>query len=81
MVRTLFWIWYTIGALLLIWLGIPDSLKFSNGLFLVFYGAYALDLLIKGYFQPFMSDWSVNSSGSRITKRIGYFAALIWLGE
>lgn len=80
MVRTLFWIWYTIGALLLIVFGIPDNLKFSNGLFLVFYGAYAMDLVSKGQVKPFMSDWSVNSSGGRMTKRFWYAAALIWLG-
>lgn len=82
MVRTLFWIWYSIGALLLIWLGIPDSLKFSNGLFLVFYAAYAVDLFVKGQQKPFMSDWSVNDSGRKRTgnMRLWLAFALIWLG-
>ncbi|NQX47130.1 carotenoid biosynthesis protein [Paenibacillus tritici] len=80
MVRILFWIWYVIGALLLIWFGIPQSLRFSNGLFLVFYAAYAVDLLSKGRVQPFMSDWSVNSSGGWRKARFWYALALIWLG-
>lgn len=82
MVRTLFWIWYSIGALLLIWLGIPDSLKFSNGLFLVFYAAYAMDLFVRGQQKPFMSDWSVNETKRKCTgnTRLGIAFALIWLG-
>ncbi|WNS42606.1 carotenoid biosynthesis protein [Paenibacillus sp. MMS20-IR301] len=80
MIRTLFWIWYTIGALLLIWFGIPESLRFSSGLFLVFYAAYAMDLLSKGEARPFMSDWSVSKEGFRCNIPIWYAAGLIWLG-
>ncbi|ULO07891.1 carotenoid biosynthesis protein [Paenibacillus sp. 19GGS1-52] len=61
MIRYLFWAWYFIGALLLIVFSIPESLQFSNGLFLIFYAAYALDLTNKGIEQPFLSDQSVSS--------------------
>ncbi|WP_375104222.1 carotenoid biosynthesis protein [Paenibacillus sp. RS8] len=75
MIRILFWIWYFIGALLLIWLGIPESLQFSNGLFLIFYAAYAADLIYKGLKQPIMSDQSVIR---KCKPTIWVSAILIW---
>lgn len=61
MIRIIFWVWYFIGALLLIWLGIPENLEFSNGLFLIFYAVYALDLIYKGSKRKFMPDQSVTN--------------------
>ncbi|MED5020766.1 carotenoid biosynthesis protein [Paenibacillus chibensis] len=46
-----FWFWYAAGAILLIFFGVPDALKFSNGLFLVFYGLYALYLASQAVFR------------------------------
>lgn len=80
MIRALFWIWYGVGALLLIWFGIPESLSFSNGLFLVFYGAYAAHLLSSGQAWPFMSDWSVISVERRRKLSMWRAAGLIWMG-
>lgn len=80
MIRALFWIWYGVGALLLIWFGIPESLSFSNGLFLVFYGAYAAHLLSSGQAWPFMSDWSVISIERRRKLSMWRAAGLIWMG-
>ncbi|GAF10167.1 hypothetical protein [Paenibacillus pini] len=48
-VHLIFWIWYSIGAVLLLFFGVPESLNFSNGLFLVFYGymrCYLVERLI-----------------------------------
>lgn len=78
MIKTLFWIWYAIGALLLVWFGIPSSLRFSNGLFLVLYAVYAADLLAKGWAQSFMSDWSVICLNRK--RLIWRSAFLIWMG-
>lgn len=75
MIRIIFWVWYFIGALLLIWLGIPKSLQFSNGLFLVFYAAYAADLIYKGSKQHLMSDQSVIK---KWRTELGISALLIW---
>ena len=59
MPRILFWFWYAVGAaLLLIWT-VPESLGFSNGLFLVFYALYAAYVLFKGQSSSHMSDRSV----------------------
>lgn len=80
MIRTVFWIWYAIGALLLIWLGIPESLSFSNGLFLVFYALYAADLLYKGQGSALLSDQSVITSRDRGGLPFVLAAVLIWTG-
>lgn len=42
--RYLFWGWYAIGLLLMLAFYVPDFLHFSNGLFLVFFALYALQL-------------------------------------
>ncbi|MEJ8305343.1 carotenoid biosynthesis protein [Saccharibacillus sacchari] len=40
-----FYVWMAIGLTLMLTVGVPDALGFSNALFLVFYTAYALVLL------------------------------------
>ncbi|WP_054942310.1 carotenoid biosynthesis protein [Paenibacillus ihuae] len=80
MIRTLFWIWYAIGALLLILFSIPKSLEFSSGLFLILYAVYALDLIAKGQVQPFMSDRSVIFSDKKSYRPLWLPAVLIWTG-
>ncbi|WP_379130004.1 carotenoid biosynthesis protein [Paenibacillus sp. sgz500958] len=59
MVSYVFWIWYFIGAVLLTLFTVPESLQFSNGIFLVLYAAYAMDVLKKGASQSLVSDQSV----------------------
>lgn len=71
MIHIVFWAWYAIGTLLLWTIGVPDVLQFSNGLFLVFYGLYALSLVFT------LSDQSVK------WWRRGHTwlaAAVIWTG-
>ncbi|UQZ33902.1 carotenoid biosynthesis protein [Paenibacillus sp. PK3_47] len=80
MVRTVFWIWYFIGALLLVLFSIPESLKFSSGLFLVFYAAYAGDLLIKGREYPLMADRSVIYSEELRKPSLWLGFLVIWTG-
>lgn len=80
MVRIVFWVWYFIGALLLVLFSIPESLQFSSGLFLVFYAAYAGDLMIKGRDTPFMADWSVSNRQRAGQFAIWLSAVLIWTG-
>lgn len=77
MIRIVFWAWYFIGALLLIWLGIPDRLQFSNGLFLIFYAAYAVELIYKGSKRSLMSDRSVIKEHKSVVW-IGLSVILIW---
>lgn len=72
----LFWSWYSVGAVLLIFFRVPDALKFSNGLFLVFYGLYALYLLSKG-----SADAELNrETAARKRVSLALAAAGIWLG-
>lgn len=40
----LFYFWYTVGLLLMLTVGVPSWLSFSNGLFLVFFACYALQI-------------------------------------
>lgn len=42
--RILFWFWYTVGLGLMLFWEVPDILAFSNGLFLLFFGLYAIQL-------------------------------------
>lgn len=42
--RYLFWGWYAVGLILMLSFQVPDFLHFSNGLFLVFFAIYALQL-------------------------------------
>lgn len=44
MLRRLFYGWYGVGLALMLTVGVPPWLAFSNGLFLVFYALYALEL-------------------------------------
>ncbi|MGM7702539.1 carotenoid biosynthesis protein [Pseudalkalibacillus sp. Hm43] len=44
MINVIFWIWYSIGLVLMLFFHVPDALKFSNGLFLFFFAIYALKL-------------------------------------
>lgn len=60
----LFWIWYSIGAVLLSTVELPKVLDFSNGLFLVFYALYALYLVHRAEFLKGMSDQSVSGSAT-----------------
>lgn len=46
-VNIMFWIWYFVGTVLLLFVGVPDSLQFSNGIFLILYAAYAVHLTTK----------------------------------
>lgn len=80
MVRTVFWVWYAIGALLLIFFSVPQGLQFSNGLFLVFYAVYAAELIVKGFERPFVADQSVIYQKQLRPLRLLVSAALIWTG-
>ncbi|CAM4283623.1 carotenoid biosynthesis protein [Paenibacillus typhae] len=80
MVRTVFWVWYAIGALLLIFFSVPQGLQFSNGLFLVFYAVYAAEVIVKGFERPFVADQSVIYSQQLRPLRLLISAALIWTG-
>ncbi|WP_338555637.1 carotenoid biosynthesis protein [Paenibacillus sp. KS-LC4] len=44
MMRKLFLFWYAVGLILMLTIGVPTPLAFSNGLFLVFYAMYAVSL-------------------------------------
>lgn len=44
MIRLFFLIWYAVGLLLLVTIGVPDVLSFSNGVFLALYMVYALTI-------------------------------------
>ncbi|WP_042202371.1 carotenoid biosynthesis protein [Paenibacillus camerounensis] len=78
MIRTVFWLWYSIGALLLIFFSVPQGLQFSNGLFLVFYAVYAGELIIKGHVQTYMADQSVIFPRQLKPFPFLLSAALIW---
>ncbi|MEK3884638.1 carotenoid biosynthesis protein [Paenibacillus sp. PL2-23] len=43
-IRYLFWFWYAVGLLMMLTTGVPEWLAFSNGLFLLFYALYALEI-------------------------------------
>ncbi|MFS0872258.1 carotenoid biosynthesis protein [Paenibacillus xylanilyticus] len=76
MIQVLYWAWYVIGATLMLTIGVPDILSFSNGLFLVFYALCVLDLIYQGRKRTEMSDRSV------IWKEPGLWvaSAILWLG-
>ncbi len=76
----IFWIWYGIGAVLLLTIGVPQMLDFSNGLFLVFYALYALSLVRRSHPQQKLSDWSVINREIVTLPRLLTAAALMWLG-
>ncbi len=76
----IFWIWYGIGAVLLLTIGVPKMLDFSNGLFLVFYALYALSLIRRSQPQYNMSDWSVSKRETITFSRLLMAAVLMWLG-
>lgn len=80
MLRTVFWGWYAIGALLLIFFSVPQGLQFSNGLFLVFYAFYAGGLIVNGTERPFVAAPSVIFSPRLRPVRLLVSAALIWTG-
>lgn len=44
MIRYLFIFWYCIGLILMLTIGVPTWLSFSNGLFLVFFALYAIHI-------------------------------------
>ncbi|GBF73966.1 hypothetical protein PA598K_02292 [Paenibacillus sp. 598K] len=46
-IRIVFWCWMLIGLLFMLFYRVPDALAFSNGLFLVFFGLYALSLQLQ----------------------------------
>lgn len=46
MIGRLFWFWYAVGLGLMLLYQVPDFLAFSNGLFLLFYAAYALSIAL-----------------------------------
>ena len=56
MVQWVYWVWYAIGAILMLTIGVPEALSFSNGLFLVFYALCVLDLIYQK--QNYRSDLS-----------------------
>ncbi|MEW4372114.1 carotenoid biosynthesis protein [Paenibacillus kandeliae] len=76
----IFWVWYVIGAVLLLTIGVPRVLDFSNGLFLVFYALYALSLVRKSTVQTSLSDWSVSGEKNISMRHLLSAAALMWLG-
>lgn len=80
MVRTVFWVWYFIGALLLVLFSIPESLQFSSGLFLIFYAAYAGELVVKSQAGSLMADRSVSSLQELRKPSIWLPGVLIWTG-
>jgi len=57
MIRILFWFWYTVGLLLMMTVGVPEWLAFSNGLFLLFFAVYALHVESK-LGEPAALRWS-----------------------
>ncbi len=66
--------------MLLLTIGVPKVLDFSNGLFLVFYALYALSLVRRSSPQQKMSDWSVSNEGSVTLPRLLIASILMWLG-
>ncbi|WP_017810995.1 carotenoid biosynthesis protein [Paenibacillus shenyangensis] len=76
----LFWIWYAIGATLLLTIDVPKALDFSNGLFLVFYALYALYLMKRQEVYWQLSDQSVSGGVHKKWLRLLLLALLIWLG-
>ncbi|MFK0524868.1 carotenoid biosynthesis protein [Paenibacillus illinoisensis] len=76
MIQGLYWAWYIIGATLMLTIGVPEQLSFSNGLFLVFYALYVVELIYQGRRRNGMSDQSV------IWKQPGLWvsSAILWLG-
>ncbi|MDQ0659921.1 carotenoid biosynthesis protein [Paenibacillus sp. W2I17] len=76
MIQWLYWAWYVIGATLMLTIGVPDVLSFSNGLFLIFYALYVLDLIYQGRNRTGLSDQSV------IWLKPGLWisSVIIWLG-
>lgn len=76
----LFWIWYAIGAALLLTSSVPKALDFSNGLFLVFYALYALYLMNRQEVYWQLSDRSVSSGVHRKRVRLLLSVIVIWLG-
>lgn len=76
----LFWIWYSIGAILLLTIGVPKVLDFSNGLFLVFYALYALYLCHRADLFYKMSDQSVSVDTKPLWSRLIFAGVIIWLG-
>ncbi|WP_411348176.1 carotenoid biosynthesis protein [Paenibacillus sp. WLX2291] len=75
-----FWVWYVIGAGLLLTIGVPKVLDVSNGLFLVFYALYALSLVRKSTVQTSLSDRSVSHANVISMRHLVSAAALMWLG-
>ncbi|MFP4975433.1 carotenoid biosynthesis protein [Paenibacillus sp. CN-4] len=77
MIGGIFWIWYSIGAVLLLGPGVPAVLGFANGFFLMLFGLYALVLIKKGLLKTSLSGRSVSSHG---LWRLWASAACIWTG-
>ncbi|WP_082472309.1 carotenoid biosynthesis protein [Paenibacillus bovis] len=76
----LFWIWYAIGAALLLTSSVPKALDFSNGLFLVFYALYALYLMNRQEVYWQLSDRSVSGGVHRKWVRLLLSTVVVWLG-
>ncbi|OAB47732.1 hypothetical protein PBAT_05435 [Paenibacillus antarcticus] len=76
MVNIIFWVWYSIGAILLLFTGVPDALEFSNGLFLILYAIYAVHLTTKAdFYSPAANRLFRNWKHGGLYLSIG----LIWL--
>ncbi|NRF91959.1 carotenoid biosynthesis protein [Paenibacillus frigoriresistens] len=55
MIRLVFIVWYLVGLLLMLTIGVPNWLSFSNGLFLVFFALYASSLETRLGEKPIVS--------------------------
>ena len=49
MIRYIYWIWFVIGAVLLTTVGVPQKLLWSNGVFLLLYAMYTVDIVRRGW--------------------------------
>ena len=77
MVQLIYWIWYSIGAVLLLTIGVPDALSFSNGMFLILYALCAVDLIFSKDVKNPLSDQSVSWWKK---PRFWVMAVVIWTG-
>lgn len=76
MVQHIYWVWYSIGAVLLLTIGVPDALSFSNGVFLILYALCVIDLIYRNEQENVLSGQSVSRRG----QRMWLMAILIWTG-
>ncbi|GGG20749.1 carotenoid biosynthesis protein [Paenibacillus abyssi] len=82
-IRVVFWSWLAIGLVLMLFYQVPEWLHFSNGLFLVFYAAYAASLVWRMQWQSQASNTG-RSSGLSIGFRlllVGVITFVVeWIG-